>query len=108
MIKTTKPFLYIPVITTLYITNIFGSSPINIPSGVDVEISGEVEVEFVDVEGRGGASYEDDFVKKIETRSPYTQIDKAVLDSNCCILKIFPIASAFDSMMMVRMQISTI
>jgi hypothetical protein len=55
MIKTTKPFLYIPVITTLYITNIFGSSPINIPSGVDVEISGEVEVEFVDVEGRGGA-----------------------------------------------------
>ena len=60
MIKTTKPFLYIPVITTLYITNIFGSSPINIPSGVDVEISGEVEVEFVDVEGRGGASYEDD------------------------------------------------
>ena len=80
MIKTTKSFLYIPVIITLYITNIFGSSPINIPSGVDVEISGEVEVEFVDVEGRGGASYEDDFVKKIETRSPYTQIDKAVLD----------------------------
>ena len=30
---------------------------ITIPSGVGIEISGEVEVEFIDVEGRGGAQY---------------------------------------------------
>ena len=53
---------------------------ITIPSGVEIEISGEAEVEFIDVEGPGGAQHEDDFMKKIETRSPYTQIDKTVLD----------------------------
>ena len=53
---------------------------INIPSGVKIEMSGEVEVEFIDVEGKGGASNEDNFLKKIETRSPHTRIDKAVLD----------------------------
>ena len=33
-----------------------------------------------DVEGPGGASNEDEFLRKIETRSPHTRIDKAVLD----------------------------
>ncbi len=51
-----------------------------IPSGVKIEMSGEVEMEFIDVEGEGGASNEDNFLKKIETRSPHTRIDKAVLD----------------------------
>jgi len=53
---------------------------ISVPSGVGIEISGEAEVEFINVEGKGGAQHEDDFLKKIETRSPYTQIDKTVLD----------------------------
>ena len=52
---------------------------IGIPSGVKIEVSGEAEIELVDVEGKGGAQYEDNFVKKIETRSPYAQIDKTVL-----------------------------
>jgi len=52
---------------------------INIPSGISLEISGKAEVEFVDVEGKGGAEHEEDFLKKIETRSPYAQIDKTVL-----------------------------
>ena len=34
--------------------NSFG---ITIPSGVGIEISGEVEVEFIDVQGKGGAQY---------------------------------------------------
>ena len=53
---------------------------ISIPSGVDVQVSGEVEVEFIDVEGSGGAMNEDEFLRKIETRSPHTRIDKAILD----------------------------
>ena len=53
---------------------------LSIPSGVKIELSGEVEVEFVDVEGKGGAGNREGFLKKIETRSPHTRIDKAVLD----------------------------
>lgn len=53
---------------------------ITIPSGVRIELSGEVEVEFIDVEGKGGAGNRETFLKKIETRSPHTRIDKAVLD----------------------------
>ncbi len=59
-----------------------GGVSINIPSGIEIEVSGKAEVEFIDVEGKGGARYEDDFLKKIETRSPYTQIDKTVLNFN--------------------------
>ena len=51
-----------------------------VPSGITIEISGEAEIEFINVEGNGGAQYEEDFLKKIETRSPYTQIDKTVLN----------------------------
>ena len=58
------------------------STPISlsVPSGINIELSGEVEMEFVDVEGKGGAGNRETFLKKIETRSPYTRIDKAVLD----------------------------
>ena len=35
---------------------------ITIPSGVGIEISGEVEVEFIDVEGKGGAQHRDESV----------------------------------------------
>ncbi len=37
-------------------------------------------MELIDVEGKGGAGYREGFLKKIETRSPHTRIDKAVLD----------------------------
>ena len=53
---------------------------ITIPSGVGIEISGEVEVEFIDVEGRGGAQYRDEFIQKVDYRSPFVEIDKTVLD----------------------------
>lgn len=53
---------------------------LSIPSGVKIKLSGEVEVEFIDVEGKGGAGNREGFLKKIETRSPHTRIDKAVLD----------------------------
>ena len=57
--------------------NSFG---ITIPSGVGIEISGEVEVEFIDVEGKGGAQYRDEFIQKVDYRSPFVEIDKTVLD----------------------------
>ena len=53
---------------------------INVPSGVGIEVSGEVEVEFIDVEGRGGAQYRDEFIQKVDYRSPFVEIDKTVLD----------------------------
>ena len=53
---------------------------ISIPSGVGIEVSGEVEVEFIDVEGRGGAQYRDEFIQKVDYRSPFVEIDKTVLD----------------------------
>ena len=65
--------------TILFMSFFYGQS-LTIPSGVKIEMSGEVEMEFIDVEGEGGASNEDNFLKKIETRSPHTRIDKAVLD----------------------------
>ena len=34
---------------------------INIPSGIKIELSGEAEIEFIDVEGKGGAQYKDGF-----------------------------------------------
>jgi len=53
---------------------------ITIPSGVGIEVSGEVEVEFIDVEGKGGAQYRDEFIQKVDYRSPFVEIDKTVLD----------------------------
>ena len=57
--------------------NSFG---VTIPSGVEIEISGEVEVEFINVEGKGGAQYRDEFIQKVDYRSPFVEIDKTVLD----------------------------
>ena len=67
---------------TTYLFAQDNSTPISlsVPSGINIELSGEVEMEFVDVEGKGGAGNRETFLKKIETRSPYTRIDKAVLD----------------------------
>ena len=53
---------------------------LTIPSGVGIEISGEVEVELIDVEGRGGTRYRDEFIQKVDYRSPFVEIDKTVLD----------------------------
>ncbi|MAP66673.1 MAG: hypothetical protein CMF80_03095 [Candidatus Marinimicrobia bacterium] len=53
---------------------------INIPSGVKIDISGEVEMEFIDVEGKGGTANREALRQEVYTRSPHTRIDKAVLD----------------------------
>jgi hypothetical protein len=70
----------IPITSLIFAQPSSPSVNISVPSGIDIEISGEAELEFINVEGAGGASNEDDFLKKIETRSPYTRIDKAVLE----------------------------
>ena len=46
---------------------------ITIPSGVGIEISGEVEVEFIDVEGKGGAQYRDEFIQRLTTAVPLSK-----------------------------------
>ena len=52
---------------------------ISVPSGLDIELGGEVELEFVDVEGEGGFDNKDLTYQKVKTRSPHMRIDKAVL-----------------------------
>jgi hypothetical protein len=48
-------------------------------SGLGIQFGGEVEMEFVDVEGEGGFSNQDLTLQKIKTRSPHMRIDKAIL-----------------------------
>lgn len=48
-------------------------------SGIGIQFSGEVEIEFVNVEGEGGFSNQDLTVQKVKTRSPHIRIDKAIL-----------------------------
>ena len=47
---------------------------------MEIEVSGEVEVEFINVEGPGGAQNRDEFIQKVDYRSPFVEIDKTVLD----------------------------
>ncbi|MEA3287760.1 MAG: hypothetical protein U9Q77_10365 [Candidatus Marinimicrobia bacterium] len=48
-------------------------------SGLDVVLDGEVELEFVDVEGPGGFKNQDLTYQKVKNRSPHMRIDKAIL-----------------------------
>ena len=75
--------LFVYTISFCFIFSQENNNPIlsiNVPSGVGIEISGEVEVEFIDVEGKGGAQYRDEFIQKVDYRSPFVEIDKTVLD----------------------------
>jgi len=49
-------------------------------SGLGITLGGEVELEYVNVEGKGGFSNQDLTVNKVKTRSPHVRIDKAVLE----------------------------
>tara|TARA_B100000287_G_scaffold126642_1_gene118758 strand:+ start:2763 stop:3989 length:1227 start_codon:yes stop_codon:yes gene_type:complete len=76
-----KYFIYLVFTSYFYSQGEDGSAlSINIPSGVEIEVSGEVEVEFVNVEGKGGAQYRDTFIQKVDYRSPFVRIDKTILD----------------------------
>lgn len=53
---------------------------INLPSGINVNLSGKIEFEYVDVEGKGGSLNNDNNLnQEVQTRSPFLRIDKAVL-----------------------------
>lgn len=69
------------IITSLILLSgfAFGQVSITVPSGLDIELGGEVELEFVDVEGPGGFANKDLTFQKVKTRSPHMRIDKAVL-----------------------------
>ena len=55
-------------------------------SGLNVTLGGEVEMEFIDVEGPGGFSNQDLTVKKVKNRSPHMRIDKAILSAKIFII----------------------
>ena len=50
-------------------------------SGLDVVLGGEVELEFIDVEGAGGFANQDLTYQKVRNRSPHMRIDMAVLSA---------------------------
>jgi len=50
-------------------------------SGLDVILGGEVELEFVDVEGKGGFTHQDLTYQKVKNRSPHMRIDMAILSA---------------------------
>ncbi len=50
-------------------------------SGLDVVLGGEVELEFIDVEGAGGFENQDLTYQKVKNRSPHMRIDMAVLSA---------------------------
>jgi len=47
-------------------------------SGIGIVFGGEVELEFVDVEGPGGFSHQDLTYQKVSNRSPHLRIDRAI------------------------------
>ena len=57
------------------------SIPIQSESGLEILLGGEVETEFVDVEGPGGFENQDLTYNKVKNRSPHMRIDKAVLST---------------------------
>ena len=76
--KTSK--LFVSLMGLLFMAAMASAQvTISVPSGLDIELSGEVELEFVDVEGEGGFENKDLTFQKVKTRSPHMRIDKAVL-----------------------------
>ena len=55
--------------------------PIQSESGLEILLGGEIETEFVDVEGPGGFENQDLTYNKVKNRSPHMRIDKAVLST---------------------------
>ena len=78
--KRTLYALTIVIVSFIYSQDSTKQISINLPSGIDIDLEGKVEFEFVDVEGEGGATNSTEFIQKIQTRSPYVRIDKAVLN----------------------------
>ena len=61
---------------------IFGQGiTVSTDSGLDVVLGGEVELEFIDVEGAGGFANQDLTYQKVKNRSPHMRIDMAVLSA---------------------------
>ena len=50
-------------------------------SGLDIVLGGEVELEFIDVEGAGGFANQDLTYQKVKNRSPHMRIDMAILSA---------------------------
>ena len=71
------------VLSVLLMTAVVLNAQVTVSSfrGVDIELGGHVELEFVDVEGPGGFANQDLTVMKVKTRSPHVRIDEAVLEA---------------------------
>ena len=67
--KKTLYALTIVIVSFIYSQDSTKQISINLPSGIDIDLKGKVEFEFVDVEGEGGATNSTEFIQKIQTRS---------------------------------------
>ena len=69
-----KIFIYLVFTSYFYSQGEDGSTlSINIPSGVGIEVSGEVEVEFIDVEGKVELNIEMSLSKRLTTEVPLSK-----------------------------------
>ena len=97
-----KKILTVIIFTSLFYSQSFEyGEAIGIPSGVKIEMSGEVEMEFIDVEGKGGAANREALRQEVYTRSPHTRIDKAVLDFKVYYSKIISIRYITSRILMI-------
>ncbi|OQX95461.1 hypothetical protein B6I21_05325 [candidate division KSB1 bacterium 4572_119] len=80
--KIKKPLLLTLILCVALVGSVFTQEKDKLiyatESGLGIQLSGEVEMEFIDVEGQGGFSHQDLTYQKVKTRSPHMRIDKAV------------------------------
>ena len=62
--KRTLYALTIVIVSFIYSQDSTKQISINLPSGIDIDLKGKVEFEFVDVEGEGGAINSTEFIQK--------------------------------------------
>jgi len=77
-----KKMIMVFIMASLPLLMLGQTVEIHSATGLDIELGGEVQFEFIDVEGLGGFAHEDLTYQKVKNRSPYMQIDKAVLEAN--------------------------
>ena len=55
VLKKSLSFFFITLSSIIFAQDTTKQISINLPSGIDIDLKGKVEFEFVDVEGEGGA-----------------------------------------------------
>lgn len=76
---TMRPWQRVCLLLACLLGNTAQLSGSNVSSDLPIKIGAIVELQYLDVEGKGGFSHQDSGINKVETRSPQIGLDKAVL-----------------------------